>query len=89
MNQDKDAIGILNARSLGYYKIDNRALQQNPINYQLENLNLLCEQSSEYSDNIKTLSEVQTKQPILDNTSKATDIYLWSETNDPCSHLNK
>ena len=86
LNSD-EAIGILDVRSLGYYKIDHTTLQQNLSNYQFENLNILYEQFNEYNDSIKALHKSQPKQPILDNTSKATDPYPLFEISDIRRHL--
>ena len=35
-----EAVRVLDARSLGYYKTDHKALQENLSNYQIENLQI-------------------------------------------------
>ena len=44
-----DAIRVLDASTLGYYKIDHKALPQNLSSYQFENLNQSYNQFNKYS----------------------------------------
>ena len=46
------ALGILDARSLGYYNIDHKALHQNHSNYQFENLHELCNQFNDHNNKV-------------------------------------
>ena len=50
-----EAIGIFFAKSLGHYKINHNALQQNLNNYHFENLHKLFDEFNTYNGNMQAL----------------------------------
>ena len=69
-----EAIGILDARSLGYYKIHQQVLQQNPNKYQFQILHRIWDQFNDYTINVNALHIAKT------NGQSITLIPGWNRT---------
>ena len=67
----KEILGILVLRSIGYYKIKHGVLQQNlSIYFKFESADLLCEQFNKFVNTLKKEKE------------ETSDQYLWLDKDD-------
>ena len=69
----KEMLGILDLRSLGYYKIKQGILQQNPSNYyRFKSSDILCEQFNNFINTLKKERKEETKEkyPWLDPSNE-------------------
>ena len=73
----KEMIGIVDIRSIGYYKIKQGILQQNLSRYyRFEEATKLCEYFNKFMDTLKKEREQTTP----------TDKYLWLDAEDEKKH---
>ena len=70
-------LGILNLRSLGYYKIKQSILQQNWSKYyRFEKTDILCEQFNKYINALEKERKEETEEK-----------YLWLDPNDQRKYM--
>ena len=75
----KEMLGILDLRSLGYYKIKQGILQQNLSKYYIfESADILCEQFNKFINMLKKERKEETKEK-----------YPWLHTNDERKYMSK